>query len=56
VALDADLQLWDYAAVQLLVEEAGGRCSTFAGDPPRPKAFFVSSNGILHNDAVTALT
>ena len=55
LALDADLQLWDYAAVQLLVEEAGGRCSTFTGDPPRPKQFFVSSNGVLHAGALTAL-
>jgi histidinol-phosphatase len=55
LALDADLQLWDYAAVQLLVEEAGGRCSTFAGEPPRPKAFFMASNGALHDDALSEL-
>ena len=27
----ANMQLWDYAAVQILVEEAGGRCTTFDG-------------------------
>ena len=29
--------LWDYAAVQLIVEEAGGRCTTFAGDASRAR-------------------
>ena len=29
VATDESLQLWDYAAVALIVEEAGGRCTTF---------------------------
>jgi histidinol-phosphatase len=54
VATDSELRLWDYAAVQLLVEEAGGRCSTFAGDDPGPGASFVATNGVLH-DAVVEL-
>ena len=36
VAADPGTQLWDYAAVQLLVEEAGGRCTTFDGDELAP--------------------
>ncbi len=36
VACDRQMNLWDYAAVQLLVEEAGGRCTTFAGAAPTP--------------------
>jgi histidinol-phosphatase len=55
VACDRDLALWDYAAVRLLVEEAGGRCTTFAGDPPTPGASFVSTNGALHPDVVSLL-
>jgi histidinol-phosphatase len=55
LALDAELQLWDYAAVQLLVEEAGGRCSTFEGGPPRPGAFFLSANATLHPAVVSLL-
>ena len=31
LAADPVLTLWDYAGVQLLVEEAGGRCTTFDG-------------------------
>jgi histidinol-phosphatase len=52
---DAELNLWDYAAVQLLVEEAGGRCSTFEGAAPSPGASFMSTNGVLHDDVVTLL-
>jgi histidinol-phosphatase len=54
VATDASLAPWDYAAVQILVEEAGGRCSTFAGGDPAPGASFLASNGVLH-DATVAL-
>jgi histidinol-phosphatase len=56
VATDEELDLWDYAAVRLLVEEAGGRCSTFAGEEPRPRASFVSTNGSLHGTAVKLLS
>ena len=48
------MQVWDYAAVQLLVEEAGGRCSDFDGSTPRPDGTFLSTNGAVH-DAVVAL-
>jgi len=54
VATDPSLALWDYAAVRLLVEEAGGRCTTFAGDEPAPGASFVATNSSVH-DAVVAL-
>jgi len=56
VATDASLAYWDYAAVKLLVEEAGGRCSTFAGQPPSPGESFVSTNGHLHDEVVALLT
>jgi histidinol-phosphatase len=55
VAADESLQLWDYAAVRLIVTEAGGRCTTFAGDPPAPGASFVATNGLLHEAAVATL-
>jgi histidinol-phosphatase len=55
IATDESLQLWDYAAVALIVEEAGGRCTTFEGQPPVPDASFVSSNGRLHDAAVALL-
>ena len=55
VATDAELHLWDYAAVRLLVEEAGGRCTTFEGDPPAPNRSFVATNGALHDEVVALL-
>jgi histidinol-phosphatase len=55
VAADESLQLWDYAAVGLIVAEAGGRCTTFTGAEPSPGASFVASNGRLHDEAVAAL-
>jgi histidinol-phosphatase len=54
VACDPVVNLWDYAAVQLLVEEAGGRCTTFAGAAPAHGESFLSSNGVVH-DAVVSL-
>jgi histidinol-phosphatase len=55
VAADEALQLWDYAAVQLIVTEAGGRCSTFSGQDPAPGESFVATNGHLHEEAVGSL-
>ncbi|MBV8599011.1 MAG: histidinol-phosphatase [Actinobacteria bacterium] len=56
VAAEPWLMLWDYAAVQLLVEEAGGRCTTFGGGVPYERGSFLSSNGRLHDEAVALLS
>jgi histidinol-phosphatase len=55
IACDAVMQVWDYAPVQILVEEAGGRCSDFAGAAPAPLSSFVATNGLLHDEAVALL-
>jgi len=55
VATDSVMNLWDYAPVQLLVEEAGGRCSTFAGGEPAPGSSFVATNGAFHGEVVALL-
>jgi histidinol-phosphatase len=55
VACDTTLKLWDYASVQLLVEEAGGRCTTYDGDLPAVDASFVATNGLLHDEVVSLL-
>jgi histidinol-phosphatase len=55
VACDSTLKLWDYAAVQLLVEEAGGTCTTYDGGPPAVDASFVATNGLLHDQVVALL-
>ena len=55
VAADAVMNVWDYAPVQLLVEEAGGRCTAFDGAEPEPLGSFVATNGALHDDVVELL-
>jgi len=46
---------WDLAAVQVIVEEAGGRFSDFAGDPRIDGGSGVSSNGLLHDELLSAV-
>jgi len=55
VASDEELDVWDYAAPRLIVEEAGGRCTTFAGEAPAAGASFIASNGAVHADALALL-
>ncbi len=55
VACDSVMKLWDYAPVQVLVEEAGGRCTTYEGAPPAVDASFLSTNGLLHSEVVSLL-
>jgi histidinol-phosphatase len=55
VACDSTLKLWDYAAIRLVVEEAGGRCTTYDGDPPAVDASFLSTNGVVHDEVVSLL-
>jgi histidinol-phosphatase len=55
VACDPVVNLWDYAAVQLLVEEAGGRCTTCSGGAPAHGESFLSSNGLVHDTVVSLL-
>ena len=55
VACDSVMKLWDYAPVQLLVEEAGGRCTTYDGGDPAVDASFVATNGALHDEVVSLL-
>ena len=54
VAVDAALKRWDVAAVQLIVEEAGGRFSALDGSPHTPGAPALSTNGALHDTIVRA--
>lgn len=55
VMLDPELSLWDFAAPQVVVEEAGGRMTTFDGDPPVHKGSVLSTNGLLHDEVLRRL-
>jgi histidinol-phosphatase len=55
VACDSVMNVWDYAPVQIVVEEAGGRCTAYDGSEPNPGSSFVASNGLLHDEVVSLL-
>ena len=46
---------WDLAAMQVIVEEAGGRFSDLAGEPRIDSGSAVASNGLLHDELLAAL-
>lgn len=48
VALDFKMQPWDIAAVKIVVEEAGGKATTIAGDDTIYGGSLVSTNGHVH--------
>jgi histidinol-phosphatase len=54
-ALDATgVSAWDLAAVQVIVEEAGGRFTDVRGEPRIDSGTAVTSNGLLHDDLLAA--
>jgi histidinol-phosphatase len=55
-AVDAlGLSEWDLAAVQVIVEEAGGRFSNAAGQSRIDSGSAITSNGLLHNELLAAV-
>ncbi len=55
VMLEPELATWDFAAVEVIVEEAGGTITTFEGRPLQDGGSAVSSNGLLHDEIVARL-
>jgi histidinol-phosphatase len=53
-AVDGGLQRWDTAAVEVIVEEAGGRFSGLDGRTHEVGGPALSSNGLLHDAVVAA--
>jgi histidinol-phosphatase len=52
--VEPELNVWDYAAVQVVVEEAGGRVTQLDGSPTRHLGSVVSSNGLLHQEILAS--
>jgi len=52
----AGVREWDLAAVQVIVEEAGGRFSDFAGESRIDAGSALSSNGLLHDELLRSVT
>ena len=55
VAAEPEVSVWDVAAVQVIVEEAGGRFSDLAGAARPDGGSAVSTNGLLHDQVLAAL-
>lgn len=54
-AVDPAVKPWDIAALQVIVEEAGGRATTLAGERSISGGSLVTSNGLLHDQALRLL-
>jgi histidinol-phosphatase len=54
IAIEPSVALWDLAALQVIVEEAGGRFTDLHGDARADGGSAISSNGLLHDAALEA--
>jgi histidinol-phosphatase len=54
-AIEPELALWDMAALDLIVTEAGGRFSNTKGAPGPHGGNGVSTNAVIHDHIITAL-
>jgi histidinol-phosphatase len=48
ISAEPDVKLWDLAALQVIVEEAGGRFTDLSGQPTPDGGSAVATNGLLH--------
>lgn len=55
VMVEAELSLWDVAALIPIVTEAGGQITDLTGRPPGDKTASIATNGLLHETILTAL-
>jgi histidinol-phosphatase len=55
VAVEPEVSIWDVAAVQVIVEEAGGRFTDLGGTARPDGGSAVSTNGLLHHEVLAAL-
>lgn len=55
VMLERELATWDWAAVQVVVEEAGGRMTQLDGSPLAHGRSVLTTNGSLHDEILARL-
>lgn len=53
--LEPRLATWDLAAPQVLIAEAGGRCTTFEGGPLGHGRSMLATNGLVHDEVLARL-
>jgi len=56
VAFEHEMSPWDNAALQVIVEEAGGCFSDLAGGPRFDSGSAVSTNGLVHDEVLALLS
>jgi len=55
IAIEPQVAVWDLAALQVIVEEAGGRFTSLAGEPRADGGSAVSTNGHIHDAVLEAM-
>jgi histidinol-phosphatase len=55
VMFEPELATWDFAPLQVIVTEAGGRITQFDGSPVQHGGSVLTSNGVLHDELVARL-
>jgi histidinol-phosphatase len=55
IAVEPSLALWDMAALDIIVREAGGKFSSVSGQPGPQHGSGLSTNGLLHEQVVKHL-
>ncbi|GAC1442324.1 MAG: histidinol-phosphatase [Mycobacteriales bacterium] len=55
ISCEPEVSLWDLAALQVIVEEAGGRFTDLAGVARPDRGSVVCSNGLLHEEVLAVL-
>jgi histidinol-phosphatase len=53
--LQPSLATWDWAALEVITEEAGGRMTTLDGDTLRHGGSVLTTNGRLHDELIARL-
>ena len=56
LAIDPAVKPWDIAALQVIIEEAGGRATTLKGERSLFGGSLVTSNGLVHAEALRLLS
>ena len=56
ISAEPDVSLWDLAALQVIIEEAGGRFTSLDGVPTPDGGSAVCSNGHLHDEVLAHLS
>jgi histidinol-phosphatase len=56
IMAEQELAVWDWAAPKVIVEEAGGRVTTYEGDEVGHGTSVLTTNGVVHDEIVKRLS